>query len=892
MRTTDLFLGVAKIARLIPVATVLVAPLACGASPPVQHADSERPSEPAGWRTLEPGLELGVFRAPRTAAIGDSLVQVVRVDPERFDLRLLNASAPGQGRSRTARDWAQREGLAAAINASMYQADHRRSVGLMQTPGHVNNANVTADRTVLAFDPLNAGSPRVTMIDRDCDDLDSLRARYGTLVQSIRMISCKGANVWSQQPRRWSTAAIGIDREGRVLLIHARSPYSVHDLIDNLQQLPLRLAVAMYVEGGPEAQLYVRAGGEEHEFVGSFETGFNENDGNDHAWPVPNVVGVVRRSADGGRTTPARPDAPGAASPVSAAARRSDSVADRVRTDLSRGVDVVVASYVGLWYENQSDPAHNLYWGNLYGHSALFSRPAEIRARLPFFTVTDYATTPERSFPEDPVAAKVFEARVPGATGKLEIVTLAYADMARAVRDMATHLKTGAVPRSLAGDAVLGPLLARSYVIGYWGHNIYYGGADIDDLESVARTTDDLPRGVFVVGCQSARWFPQKFLDGSIEPLLFTTTNMAPEAYIAVSLYDGLARGLEREEIRRNVARAYAVYQKLAAPPVSLFLNDRASIEARRQPIPGDRAAALPARNEPPAQLRSPRTSVPRPRPDDDGTCFPDEPVTPGLLRWQEPLPGFSTTSLDVIFRGQLVDRIQLVRVDPERYVIEVHNDPNLRTIERWRSSLDALAVVNGSYYKSEPYGEPMTPTQSRGKRLDRAAGYRSTHGALFAEPADASKPHAKVVGFPSAVSADDRIREEKHGTAVFSYPLLLDERGRNHAVDSLQKRATRTFVAEDRRGRILFGNTQGGFFSLRRLGDFLRSVRDLDLRTALNMDGGPPACMAVRAGTFEYVSYGQWESGPSEGREVFAWTDRNTGKWKIPIVISVRPRP
>jgi len=268
---------------------------------------------------------------------------------------------------------------------------------------------------------------------------------------------------------------------------------------------------------------------------------------------------------------------------------RTETVADRVRRDLFRGKDAVVASYVGLWYENQHDPAHNLYWGNLYGHSALLSRPLEIRRRMPFLQVTDYARVLRRTRAEDPIGVEVWEGRLPGASGKLKIVNLAYSDMQRAVREMATNAKRGTAPPSLEGDPVLGPLLAQAYVIGYWGHNIYFGGFNADRLESIPRTTTDLPRGVFLVGCQSARWFPQKFVDESIEPLLFTTTNMAPEAYAAVALYDGLARGLGSAETRRNVARAYAVYQKLSTPPLSLFVNDRCAIERVRQPIPGQR---------------------------------------------------------------------------------------------------------------------------------------------------------------------------------------------------------------------------------------------------------------------------------------------------------------
>jgi hypothetical protein len=278
--------------------------LVCGAAgavavgPPGRPGAATKESNPAPtWLALEPGLDLGEFPAPHSSDRGDSIVRVLRADPARFNLRLLNASAPDQGRALTAREWCVRNGLVAAINASMYQGDHRTSVSLMRTATHVNNPRLSKDRALLAFDRLDALVPPVAIIDRDCDDLDTLRGKYGTLVQSIRMISCRGANVWAQQPRRWSAAAIGRDAQGRVLFIHARSPYSTHDLIDILLELPLGVQRALYVEGGPEAQLYVNSGGREREWIGSFESGFNEDDDNHRAWPVPNVIGIARRAA-------------------------------------------------------------------------------------------------------------------------------------------------------------------------------------------------------------------------------------------------------------------------------------------------------------------------------------------------------------------------------------------------------------------------------------------------------------------------------------------------------------------------------------------------------------------------------------------------------------------
>jgi hypothetical protein len=52
------------------------------------------------------------------------------------------------------------------------------------------------------------------------------------------------------------------------------------------------LTGAMFVEGGPEASLYARAGDHAVAEMGSFETDFTENDDNRVFWPLPNVIGL------------------------------------------------------------------------------------------------------------------------------------------------------------------------------------------------------------------------------------------------------------------------------------------------------------------------------------------------------------------------------------------------------------------------------------------------------------------------------------------------------------------------------------------------------------------------------------------------------------------------
>jgi hypothetical protein len=175
----------------------------------------------------------------------------------------------------------------------MYQADYITSVSFMRTRGHVNNSHLSKDMSILAFDRLTEDVAPVMIIDRQCDDFQRLKTKYGTFVQSIRMISCRGKNVWQPQPKFYSTAAIALDHDGRLLLIHVGSLYSTHDLVNILQSLPLNISRAMYAEGGPQAQMHVRYGSKVYNFAGGYEMNFVEGDGAALYRPVPNVIGIA-----------------------------------------------------------------------------------------------------------------------------------------------------------------------------------------------------------------------------------------------------------------------------------------------------------------------------------------------------------------------------------------------------------------------------------------------------------------------------------------------------------------------------------------------------------------------------------------------------------------------
>jgi hypothetical protein len=261
-----------------------------------QKGGSQNPIQDIGWQRLDRGLELGTFLSPQPAEVGDSLVRVLRINPKYYRLRLLNASAVKDGLPLTPKQWCLQNGLIAAINPSMFQTDYKTSVSLMRTQTHTNNPRLSKDMTILAFDRQSSSVPHAKIIDRQCEDFQFWKNKYRTLVQSIRMISCKGKNVWKQQQQKWSTAAIAIDGQANILFIHVRSWYSTHDLTNVLKKLPLNISKAMYTEGGPQAQLYINTGKMEFEFVGSYETSLPQSNENAISWPLPNIIGITART--------------------------------------------------------------------------------------------------------------------------------------------------------------------------------------------------------------------------------------------------------------------------------------------------------------------------------------------------------------------------------------------------------------------------------------------------------------------------------------------------------------------------------------------------------------------------------------------------------------------
>jgi hypothetical protein len=181
----------------------------------------------------------------------------------------------------------------------MFDTDNKTHLGYFRSRDRVLNGRVNSYQSIMAFDPREGRKvPSFRIFDLDANSsLKTILADYASAAQNLRLIKRPGVNQWGKQTREWSEAAVGEDSEGLVLFIYSRSPFSMHDLNQELLAAGIGVVAAQHMEGGPEAQLYVHTGSTELEMFGSYETSFKENDENSVAWPVPNVIGVRPRAA-------------------------------------------------------------------------------------------------------------------------------------------------------------------------------------------------------------------------------------------------------------------------------------------------------------------------------------------------------------------------------------------------------------------------------------------------------------------------------------------------------------------------------------------------------------------------------------------------------------------
>ena len=266
------------------------------------HAWTEQTVTPAGkaivWQSPEAGMDTALLSY--TIAKGDGyarrmLVHILKFDTPLFDFRLFSTGWES-GRSRTMRQWAEEKGLAAAINACMYQTDGITSTGYMRSGEKLNNRHIARRYgSFFVSGPRRQGLPQAAVLDRASDDWKALLPLYDNVVQNFRLMGHHGEQLWPENGPRHAVAAVAEDRDGHILFLLCSEAVSVHDFVDALNAFPeLRLKSAMYVEGGSDAALLMQKDGSARLVNGLSPAGYMLSNRGDDI-PLPNIIGVKRR---------------------------------------------------------------------------------------------------------------------------------------------------------------------------------------------------------------------------------------------------------------------------------------------------------------------------------------------------------------------------------------------------------------------------------------------------------------------------------------------------------------------------------------------------------------------------------------------------------------------
>jgi len=250
------------------------------------------------WEVLGQGLAVTNVPGPHISKYADSRVTVVKIDPAfyTFDLAV---SSESDSLQRTIKEWCELENFDGAINAGMYSLiDHVSGVGYMQHYSHINNPVIKENfNAMVVFNTSDSLLPPFQIVDMVNQDWKTIVPKYHCCFQSIRMIDNNTIPVYWKPKRvqRCSMTLLATDKSGNVLFLFARSPYTANEMTKFMLAAGLDIRTAMYLEGGPEASMYVKSPGNEMIKFGSFVSYSNPNDDNLELRKMPNVLGFKRK---------------------------------------------------------------------------------------------------------------------------------------------------------------------------------------------------------------------------------------------------------------------------------------------------------------------------------------------------------------------------------------------------------------------------------------------------------------------------------------------------------------------------------------------------------------------------------------------------------------------
>lgn len=194
-----------------------------------------------------------------------------------------------------------------------------------------------------------------------------------------------------------------------------------------------------------------------------------------------------------------------------------------------------------------------------------------------------------------------------------------------------------------------------------------------------------------------------------------------------------------------------------------------------------------------------------------------------------------------VIREGAVI--FQAVRVDPELYTFHAHYHPGIPlSIEEWATEYpDAEVIINTNFFTID------------NTVLGLLISDFTVYGTAYTDRGGMFYVSGNSAGIRS--NAVDPYRGEKFAQAIQAFPMLVMNGQAVYSNNQDIAISRRTIIAQDIEGRIILMVTAGFGMSLSQLSQYL-AISDLDILTALNLDGGGSSMMYINSSETTVLSF------------------------------------
>ena len=193
---------------------------------------------------------------------------------------------------------------------------------------------------------------------------------------------------------------------------------------------------------------------------------------------------------------------------------------------------------------NGQDPDNNLYWGCAYGIRSYFKKSKEWKFLKSQKNINDIVL--ERVIFKH--TSKDYYLVADAYDGKyIKECTIDFLKSSSGITKDTLNINNETI--GISGNSSL---------VSYIGHD---GLMDFQLSESF-KNTDDKKRDVIILACYSKRFFSPHLSNSNVNPLVWSTNLMAPEAYVIHDAITGYVNNEDNQQIRNRAAKAYSKFQK------------------------------------------------------------------------------------------------------------------------------------------------------------------------------------------------------------------------------------------------------------------------------------------------------------------------------------------